>query len=144
MATRMQGTGGGIVVTRRAARYVAAAAAVVATGLYMLIGVGTLSVGTSTATGGTTDLFAFGMLAGGMYALVAALILLVDSRVAYALLAVLDLGVIIGYFAMASARDPSFEMWGLLVKAAQAVVLGALIYLVMQREGAEVGRQPEN
>lgn len=108
--------------------------------LYMLIGVGTLTVGTSTATGGTTDLFAFGMLAGGMYALVAALILLVDSRVAYALLAVLDLGVIIGYFAMASIRDPSFELWGLLVKAAQAVVLGALIYLVMQREGAEVRR----
>lgn len=59
------------------------------------------------------------------------------DRLVWRLAAVPDLGAIIGYFAVAGARDPHFELWGIFIKMTQVVLLAALGYLIM------VNRRPQ-
>jgi hypothetical protein len=44
------------------------------------------------------------------------------------------------YFAVGPQRTPSFELWGLLIKVFQVVILGALACLIV-RPPARVGTQ---
>ena len=113
------------------ARYLAAAAAAIAAGLYALIGLGVLSVGTD-ASGGKPDLFAFGAMAGATFAVAAVLVLASRSRLVGIGVAIWSAVVIVAYVAFADLRTPPFEVWGLSVKAAQAVLLGAALYLAMR------------
>jgi hypothetical protein len=62
----------------------------------------------------------------------AALVLLFDNRVVYLLGAAVQLAVVIGYFAIAPSREPSVEFWGLVMKAAQLVILALLLYLAVK------------
>ncbi len=112
-------------------RYLAAAAAAAAAVLYLLIGAGVLSVGTA-ASGEATDLFSFGAMAGGTFAIVAALLLRFRSRPLWVAVGALQVVVIVGYFAVADVRTPPIEPWGLLIKASQAVVLLAVIALAIR------------
>lgn len=128
----------------RTVRHVGAAAAGVSAVLYLFIGLGVLSVGESS-TGGTPDLFPFGVMAGGTFVAVALLLWRFESRLLWALVALLQVIVILGYVAMADVRVPPFEIWGLLVKATQVVVLGTMaVLIVMTRRpafgGASQGR----
>ena len=113
------------------AREVAVAAAVAAGGLYWLIGLGMLDVG-RPADRSSGDLFGFGAVAGTTFLVVAALLWRVRSRVLWVVVAALQVLVIGGYFAMGGIREPSFELWGLLIKGCQAIVLVAVAWLVVR------------
>lgn len=110
-------------------RYAAIASALVASALYVLIGFQVVSIG-EAASGGTPDLLGFGLAAGAFFAAIAVLMVLAQGRLVWVPIALADLAVIVAYFAMAGQRVPAFEVWGLLVKSAQVVMLGALGYLV--------------
>ncbi len=71
-------------------------------------------------------------LAGAAFLLGAVLVLLRDDRVVYLLGAVVQVAVIIGYFAVAPSRDPHYEVWGLTMKVAQLAILGLLVYLAVK------------
>jgi hypothetical protein len=45
--------------------------------------------------------------------------------------------VIVGYFAVAGIREPPVELWGLLVKASQVVLLIAIGYLFVRVRSGE-------
>jgi hypothetical protein len=56
----------------------------------------------------------------------------VHRRWLVALIGLMDAAVIVGYFAMAEMRVPSFEVWGLSIKAAQVVLLLAIGFLLLR------------
>ncbi|MBD0293190.1 MAG: hypothetical protein ICV70_06405 [Jiangellaceae bacterium] len=108
----------------------AAAAAAVAV-LYLLIGFGTLDIG-SSADGSAGDLLGFGLSSGGVFALIAVVLLVVRRRWIWILIALFDALVIGVYFAAAELRDPPFELWGLLIKFLQLLVFVAVSYLAVR------------
>jgi hypothetical protein len=121
----------------RRLQLVAAAAAATTAILYLLIGVGVLHIGTG-ADGVQGDLLGFGLAAGGAYAVIAVLLLLVCRRVIWILIPLFDAAVIAMYFAIATIRTPPLELWGLVIKAFQVLLLAAVVYLAIR--GAD--RQP--
>jgi hypothetical protein len=122
-------------------RNLAIAAAVACAAVYVLIGIGVLSIGESTQQT-TTDLLGFGALMGAIYGLTAVAIWLVRSRVAMALIALFQLVPLIGYVAFASLREPPFELWGVLIKVCQIVVLVAASTLAIRASSSTTARQP--
>jgi hypothetical protein len=126
-----------VIATRqdRRIRELGAGASLVAAAIYALIGLGVLSVGTTTS-GASTDLFAFGaIMAAGSVAIAAAMLRSTSRDVPIAI-AVLEILVIVGYFAVAGVRVPPVELWGLLVKALQGVVLAAAVVLALHARRA--------
>jgi peptidoglycan/LPS O-acetylase OafA/YrhL len=112
-------------VDPRTLRIVAVAAAAASALLYYLIGFEVVDIGTSTA--GEPDLLGFGLIVGTTYAGIGVVLALSwGSRWLLAAIGVVDAAVILGYFAMASLREPPFEAWGLLIKACQVVLLVAV------------------
>lgn len=112
------------------ARRIGISAALIAGGIYLLIGLDTLSVGTST-TGATTDLLPFGV-AMGVFSLASAIGLYVaHARRWLVALAAIQLVPLLGYVAFNAYREPAFEPWGLLIKAMQLVVLAAAALLAV-------------
>jgi hypothetical protein len=109
--------------------------------LYFLIGLGVLNIGTSTEGTGNQDLLGFGVASGAVYVIVAVLVYLIKRRVVWILTAVLDFLVIIMYFAVASVRQPPYEIWGLLIKALELVLLGALMYLIFRSRKPSLPRR---
>jgi hypothetical protein len=98
--------------------------------LYYLIGLGIIWIGTST-NGSSTDLGAFGAIVGTTFAVMAVLLARFHSRLLWAVVAVLQGVVLVGYVAVGSARSPAFEPWGLLIKACQVVLLVTMAYLLL-------------
>jgi hypothetical protein len=115
----------------RRVQYVAAAAAAAAAILYFLIGFGVLDIGTG-ADGTSEDLLGFGVTAGAAFAVVAVLLLLVPRRVLLILIALFDAAVIAMYFAVAEIREPPVDLWGVLIKAFQVVLLGAVVFMIIR------------
>jgi hypothetical protein len=122
----------------KAVRLGAAIASLLSAVLYYLIGFEVLYVGEST-NGVDPGLLAFGLSAGTTFVVCAVLLLVVERRLLWIVLATLNAVVIVAYFAMAGVRDPSFEWPGLAVKAAQLVTLGALALLAIR--GPQVTRR---
>jgi hypothetical protein len=120
------------------ARQLAIVAAIASAALYVLIGVGVLSVGESTQEA-TTDLLGFGALMGAIYALTAVALWLFRSRVVDGLVAAFQFIPLLGYVAFAGYRDPPFEAWGLVIKACQLVVLGAASLLAFRAKSSPIG-----
>ena len=118
-------------MNERTARYLAMAGAAAAALLYFLIGFEVLVIGESKT--GTNDIIGFGLSAGTTFAVIAILVAFVDRGWVLATVALLDVAVIVGYFAFAGVREPAYEPWGLLVKACQLVLLGAVGYLFVHR-----------
>ncbi len=101
-------------------RYAATGAAALAALLYVLAGtVGSVKLG-------------FCLAMGGVFAVVAILLFSFGQRLVWNLATLLDLGAIVGYFAVAPTRDPHFELWGIAIKASQVVLLAALGYLIIR------------
>jgi hypothetical protein len=123
--------------TRRTIRYLAAAAAGVTAILYVLIGFEVIYIGESSS-GGTPDLLAFGLMVGGAFAVIALLMMLVGRRLVWIPVAAFNIVVIVGYFAAAELREPSFAPWGLVVKAVQVAILAAVVYLVVRGPESKV------
>jgi hypothetical protein len=116
---------------RRTVRYVASAASIVTALLYFGIGIGLLIVVDETSAD-APGMFEFGASAGAAFVVGALLLLTLDRRVLWVLGALLQVGVIVMYVAVGPQRTPSFELWGLLIKAFQVVILGALLYLIVR------------
>jgi hypothetical protein len=112
-------------------RYIAAGVAGVVAVLYFLIGIEILAVG-RPADGGAPDLLAFGLLVGGAHLVAAVLLALFARRAVWLGVAAFQVMVIVGYFALADVRDPHFELWGLVVKLLQVVVLAMSAYLALR------------
>jgi hypothetical protein len=128
----------GIITTRR----VGIAAAIVSAVLYLLIGVGFLAIGESTQ-GPASDLFVFGALMATIYAITALALSRLQSRMVLALIAAFQVIPLLGYVAVAGVREPPYEVWGLLIKACQGVVLVAAAALAWRGRGhVEAAGQP--
>lgn len=117
----------------------AAGAAAITAALYFLIGLGVLWVGDAQG-GDAPDLFAFGAVTGTTFAVTTLLLLRFKSRLLWILVAAVQVIVIAGYFALSNVRTPPFEVWGLLVKACQVVVLLAAGYLALRATKAGTSR----
>jgi hypothetical protein len=117
--------------TDQIVRYVAVAAAGLTALLYVLIGFEVLFIG-EAASGGNADLLAFGLLTGGAFAVIAALLAFAARRLVWIPVALLTLAVIVAYFAFAELRQPPFAFWGLAVKAVQVVLFGSVGYLAIR------------
>lgn len=118
-------------VSARAMRRLGVAAATVAAVLYLLIGVGVLSVGEST-TGEDAGLLGFGLVMAATFLVVAGLLQFVRRRAVLLAVAMLQVVVLVGYVALSDMRDPPFDPWGVLIKVAQLVVLGVLAWLIIR------------
>lgn len=116
---------------RRTVRSLAAAASLVTALLYFGIGAGVLVVVDEAATD-APGLFEFGASAGAAFVVGALLLLTLDRRVLWVLGALLQVGVIVMYVAVGQQRTPPFELWGILIKAFQVGILGALVYLIVR------------
>ena len=123
---------------RRTIRYIAAAASAATALLYFAIGAGVLTV-VDEVSPETPSMFEFGFMAGLPFVVGAVLLVAFDRRFLWVLGAVLQVGVIVMYIAIASQRTPPFETWGILIKVLQATILAALVYLVFETSarGAE-------
>jgi hypothetical protein len=96
--------------------------------LYLLIALQVIHV--ADTTGKDSPLLPM-MAAAAAFWLGAVLLVLVDRWLVRLLGGAVQLVVLIGYFVVAPIRDPSYEAWGLLIKVAQVVILGLLLYLVV-------------
>lgn len=108
-----------------------AAASAVAALVYLLIGLGILSIGTARS-GEAPDLPQFGVTMAVVSLAIAAVLLRLRSRIVLGAVAVLQLVVIVGYFALAGIRVPPVELWGLVIKGLQLVALGVTVALVVR------------
>ena len=116
---------------RQSIRYLAAAASLATALLYFGIAVGVLIVVDEPASD-APGMFEFGASAGAAFVLGAFLLFALDHRALWLLGALLQVGVIVMYIAVGPQRTPSFEMWGLLIKALQVVILVALAWLTVR------------
>jgi hypothetical protein len=77
-------------------------------------------------------MFEFGASAGAAFVLGALLLFAVDHRGLWLLGALFQVAVIVMYVVVGPERTPSFEFWGLLIKALQVVILVALAWLTIR------------
>jgi hypothetical protein len=120
-------------LNRRTIRYAAAGLSAVMAAIYFLIGIGALHVVETHP--GDPSLLAFGLPAGGAFLLGSLLLVLFDRRELWILGAVLQVLVVLGYFAVAASRTPAFELWGITLRLIQIPLFVALVYLVMRAPG---------
>ena len=106
--------------------YVAAFLSVLTAIIYFLIGFNVVSV-LDTATDQV-----FGFPAGLAYALGAVLLIAVNRRVVWILGAALQVFVIYMYFNVAPQRSPDYEIWGIVLRVIQMVILVTLTYLSLR------------
>jgi hypothetical protein len=111
---------------RRVIRYFAALVSGLTAVAYFLIGFRVVSV--LDANGDQT----WALFAGVAYAIGALLLLAFDRRVVWVLGAALQILVIYTYFNLASYRSPAFEVWGIVIRLAQSMILIALAYLMFR------------
>jgi hypothetical protein len=74
----------------------------------------------------------FGLIAGTAFLVATVLILVIDSRVTFALGALAQVFIIWMYFELSSERTPSFEVWGVSIRSVPALLLGVLAYLALR------------
>ena len=72
------------------------------------------------------------VIAGVLFAALAALLFVVRRRIVWVLGAALQVLVIVGYVAISSERDPAFEPWGLTIKVLELALLVALSALALR------------
>lgn len=126
-------------LNRDTVRRVAVGLTVITAILYYLIGFRVVEVLADDPTGQTT----FGLIAGTAFALGAVVIARYDKRVLW-VLGTLGLGFVIWtYFNLAPDRDPSFELWGILIRVVQVPLLITLGYLAITSFNEEVSKHRE-
>jgi hypothetical protein len=117
---------------RRAIRHLAAAASAAAAGMYFLIGLRLVTVVELAPDEDPNTQMLFGIPAALAYTLGTILLLAFDRRLLWVLGAILQVLVIATYFGVADQRTPMFELWGILIRVAQLVLLAALAYLAIR------------
>ncbi|TAK02808.1 MAG: hypothetical protein EPO36_00865 [Chloroflexota bacterium] len=116
---------------RRRTTLVAAAASAAAAALYLLVGLEAVQVVTDAPA--TSDVRTFGLTAGAAFVVLAILLFAFERPVVWLLAALFQVGVIAMYVAVAPQRDPPVEVWGLLIKACQVVILAGVTILLLRR-----------
>lgn len=114
---------------RHTIRLVAAAASGATALLYFGIGLGILRV-VDKVSADAPSMFYFGVPAGLAFVVGGILLFAFDRRSLWVVGAIVQVGVIVLYVAVAPNRTPPFEVWGILIKVLQAIILAALVYLV--------------
>jgi hypothetical protein len=112
------------------AQAVAVGGSALAALLYALIGLGVLAIG-RPADGSAGDLVGFGVTLAGTFALSALLLARIRSRAFLFAIVALQVIVLVGYFAFAYLREPPIELWGVVIKVCQAVVLLAVGWMLV-------------
>jgi hypothetical protein len=112
---------------RRTIRYIAAAMAAVASAIYFLIGFQVVAVVEQV-----TEQALFGIPAGIGFGLAALALVRFDNRAVWAVGAIVQALIILMYIGASEQRTPPFEMWGLLIRVAQAMLLAALVILALR------------
>jgi hypothetical protein len=112
---------------RRTIRYFAATLSAVVAVIYFLIGFRVVTVLDNPENQ------SFGIAAGLAYALGFVLLVTFDRRTLWILGATFQMVVIFTYFDVASVRIPSFEIWGIVLRIVQVVILVTLLYLEVRR-----------
>lgn len=72
------------------------------------------------------------LVAGILFLAAAFVIVRVDRRLSWLLLAGFDAFIIWAYFQVAADRTPAFEIWGVSLRVPQLLLLVALIYLLVR------------
>lgn len=116
---------------RRIIRYSAAVMAAAAAVIYFMIGFNVVSVIETPSDQ------VFGIPAGVAYALGAVLLVVMNRRIVWILGALLQVFVISTYFQYASQRTPAYEIWGIVLRVVQALILIALAYLAIRQPAAQ-------
>lgn len=112
---------------RRLIRTFAAIVTVAITVMYILIGLHLVTV-----LDGDADQ-KWGLAAAAAYAVGIWLLIKYDRRTLWILGALLQVFVIYTYFNVASQRSPAYEIWGILLRIAQFILLGLLVYLAYRQ-----------
>ena len=109
--------------SHRNIRYAAAVLSGVTAVIYFLIGLRAIIVLDANADQ------TWALFAAAAYALGTVLLLAVDRRWVWILGVILQIFVISTYFNLASQRTPAFEVWGILLRVVQLMILITLAYL---------------
>jgi hypothetical protein len=110
-------------------RLAVAAACGLVSALYLLTGTGLIAVTEDQEPGAIPPL----LVGAGVFALLALLVARGAGRAVLAAGALVQLPVLGMYLAVAPERDPSFEPWGLTIKALQVFLLVAFVRLATRR-----------
>jgi hypothetical protein len=99
---------------RRQVRYFAAAAAALTDRIYLLNGLQAVSV-----LENAEDQTVFGLIAGAAFLAGTLILLFFDNRVLWGLGALAQAFIIFTYFNLAPEREPSYEIWGIVIRVIQ-------------------------
>jgi hypothetical protein len=110
-------------------RYTTAGVAGVIAVLYLLIGAEAITVVEDQAASDPAPVF----IAGGLFAVLAVLLLVTTARVTLVAGVLLQVVVLGMYVVVAGGRTPAYEAWGLGMKAAQFGLLIALLTMLVRR-----------
>jgi hypothetical protein len=119
-------------------RYAAAVGSALAALLYLLIAFSVITV--------VEDQPGFGppmLIAGVLFAGLAALLVLSARRIVFVPGAGLQVLVLLGYLAISAERTPAFEAWGITTKALQVLLLAAFVYLTLQSRSTAAAKVEE-
>jgi hypothetical protein len=108
---------------RQIIRFIAAGLAAIIAAIYLMIGFNIITVLDTPADQ------VFGFPAALAYALGIALMIRFDRRIIWILGAVLQVFVVYMYFSLAGQRSPAYEIWGILLRVVQGVLLITLAFL---------------
>lgn len=125
-------------VSRDVIRYASAAVSAAVAIVYFLIALGAITVVSTAPQPGD---WVIPGAAGAAFAVLALFLLVTQKRVVFVLGAAMSILAIVGYFVVAPHRTPSVEIWGILIKAAQTVLVVALGYLFFGPAEAGAGRR---
>jgi hypothetical protein len=112
-------------------RGAAVALAAATAGLYAVVGFAVVDISSKAENGPIVPL----VMTAFVFAALTVLLALLPRRVSYLTAAAMCAIAIVGYFVIAPSRDPSFEAWGLSIKAVQVVLLAALAWLARRAIG---------
>lgn len=113
---------------RRTIRHATATLAALTALVYLAIGFGVIEV-VDPATSQPGELLVFGLVAGGAFALGAVLLVAGDWRPVWLVGAAFQVFAIVMYVMVSQERTPPFEVWGVLLRVPQGLMLAALAYL---------------
>ena len=112
-------------------RGAAIALAAAITALYAVVGFAVVDISNKAENGPIVPL----VMTAFVFAALTVLLALRPRRISYLMAAAACAVAIVGYFVIAPSRDPSFEAWGLSIKAVQVVLLAALAWLGRRAAG---------
>jgi hypothetical protein len=115
---------------RRLVRIVAAVVSAGVALVYLMIGLGVVTVVKTVPEG--MDMFQFGVMAAAAYVIGAVLLSAFDNRFLWAVGMLLQFSTISLYFVVSVQRDPPYEVWGILIKVGEVVLLALLTYLTLR------------